>query len=183
MSTIDESLDYDRAKLLGSHNKQAAQHMEQKVKHRVMQFLLARFLLLNLLISEASKCEGGLRPPDHRILWALLQARPTDMFEKDPFMELADALQLASTVDLKAQIKAEYLTFQSTLKRATGASVDRPLYCFLDEVQATTTLRMGEYRSHNAAKDRPLLRLIWEMMTRALKSTQMLTILYFQELP
>jgi hypothetical protein len=88
MSGLDFSLDYSRAKSRGSHDDAAGLHMQQKVRRRVMQFLLARFLLLNLLVDEAS-AEGGLRQSDHQCLWVLLQARPIDMLKGDAFVELS----------------------------------------------------------------------------------------------
>jgi hypothetical protein len=183
MSSLDDSLDYRHAQSRGSQNDSAALHMHEKVQHRVLQFLLARFLLLNLLIAEASKSEEGLRPSDHRLLWVLLQARPTDILKKDAFMELAEALQISSVKDLKTQIKEEYLklepilTSESVNHPATGQPTRRPLYCFLDEIQSTTAIRMGEYRSDDKKKERPLLRPIWQTMTEVLQSTEMLLIL------
>jgi hypothetical protein len=182
MSSLDNSRGYRDAKLFGSSHDIAALHMQEKVEHRILQFLLARFLLLNLLIEEASKCEGGLRPSDHRILWVLLQARPTDMLEKDAFADLANALRISSVTDLKMQIGEEYSKFGKILDResvthpATGQLTRRPLYCFLDEIQSTTTIRIGEYRS-NDKKERPLLRPLWKAMTDTLRREEMLVIL------
>ena len=56
MSSLDDSRDYGPVKLRGSHD--AAFLMHEKAQHCVLRFLLARFLLLNLLITEAAKCEG-----------------------------------------------------------------------------------------------------------------------------
>jgi hypothetical protein len=182
MSSLDDSLGYRDAKLFGSSNEVAALHMQEKVQHRVLQFLLARFLLLNLLIEEASKCEGGLRPSDHRLLWVLLQARPTDMLKKDPFVDLANALRISSITDLKTQIKGEYAKLDDVLDResvnhpATGQLTRRPLYCLLDEIQSTTTIQMGKYWS-NDKKEQPLLRPIWQAMTEILRREEMLFIL------
>lgn len=119
--------------------------MHEKVHRRVLQFLLARFVLLNLLIEEASECEGGLRPSDHRLLWVLLQARPIDMFRDDAFTELYMALNICSVDNLKTQIKEEYLKFEPTLESVghpvTGVLTRRPLYCFLDEIQVATRIK------------------------------------------
>ena len=183
MQSLDYSFDYNRAQAAGSKDKEAAHHMEQKVKRRVLQFLLARFVLLNLLIEEATKSEEGLRPSDHRLLWVFLQALPTDMLKEDAFKELATALNISSINDLMLQIKDEH----SKLKRflgsdnsVTGEFIRRPLYCFLDEIQITTTVRMGEYRSEDADmenKERPLLRPIWHTMNDIFGQEEMLLIL------
>ena len=184
MTSLDNSLDYCLAKERGSDDDVAARHMHQKVHRRVLQFMLARFIFLNLLITEASKCEGGLRPSDHRLLWVLLQARPTDLLVWDAFTELAMALRVASAEDLEAQIKEEYLTLEnqgiltSGNHPVTGEPTHQPLYCILDEIQATTTFRMGEYRSDNDKKTkRPLLRPIWKSITNVLPATKMRVIL------
>jgi len=93
MSNLDGSLYYHFTKSCGGiDDKDAVLHMHQKAQHCVLQFLLACFLLLNLLIAKASECEGGLHPLDYRLLWVLLQARPTDMLKDDAFMVLANAL-------------------------------------------------------------------------------------------
>jgi hypothetical protein len=169
MLSLDDSLDYSRANQ--SRNEKAALlHMRQKVLRRVLQFLLARFLVLNLLIEEAHTCEGGWRPSDHRRLWVLLQARPADMLKEDAFKVLSKALKISSVDDLETQIKEEYSKLKWIL-------VDRPLYCFLDEIQNTTTDRMGEYWSDDKEKERPLLRPIWQAVTQILEPTEMLVIL------
>jgi hypothetical protein len=131
---------YRLVKNYGGHNDEAALHMHQEARHRVMQFLLSRFLLLNTLITEALKCEGGWCPSDHRLLWVLLQARPTDMLEDDASKELFEALRIASVEDLEVQIKEEYSTLKLTgildsdNHPVTGEPMYQPLYCFLDEI-------------------------------------------------
>lgn len=135
MSSLDTSRDYDTAKLLGIgdggvlSDACGSQHMHQKAQHRVLQFVLARFLLLDLLITEASQSDGGLRPLDHRLLWILLQARPTDFLKEDAFLRLADALRITSAEDLKAQIEDKSNKLKPILRPG-----GRPLYFFLDEI-------------------------------------------------
>jgi hypothetical protein len=179
ISSLDKSRDYDHARSSGSH--EGNRHMHEKVQRRILQFLLARFLLLNVLIEEASTSEGKLRPSDHRHLWVLLQARPTDMFHKDPFMELSEALNISSVDDLREQIKEQYSKLQGILEfvdhPVTGLSTRRPFYFFLDEIQITTKIRMGEYWSGDNKMERPLLRPIWQTMTEVLKPEEMLVIL------
>jgi hypothetical protein len=181
ISSLDISRDYDRARSSGNRETNALRHMHEKVHRRILQFLLARFLLLNLLIEEASECEGGLRPSDHRLLWVLLQARPTDMLGNDAFTELSMALNICSADNLKTQIKEEYKKFEPTLETVdhpmTGVPTRQPLYCFLDEIQIATRIRMGEFRSYDNAKERPLLRPIWQTMIKILEPSQMLLIL------
>ena len=137
--------------------------MHEKVHRRVLQFLLAGLFLLNILIGEASECEGGLRPSGRRFLWVLLQAWPTDMLGNDAFTELSMALNTCSVDYLKTQIKEEYLEFEPTLESAglpvTGVLTCHPLYCFLDEIQVATRIQMGEYQSDDK-NEWPLLRLI-----------------------
>lgn len=165
MSSLDY---YSRANQI-PNVREAARHMRQKVQRRVWQFLLARFLLPNLLLEEASTC-GGLRPSDHRQLWVLLQARPTDMFSEDASKVLSKALNISSLDDLEIQTKEQYSKLENILDH-------RPLYCFLDEIQSTTSDRMGEYWSHDMEKERPLLRPIWQSLTRILEPAKMLVIL------
>ena len=182
MLSLDNSHDYSRANSIGSDDGKAATHMRQKVQHRVLQFLLARFLLLNLLIEEARKSERGLRPSAHRHLWVLLQARQTDMLNEDAFLKLSNALSISSIKDLEAQIEDEFEKLKSILEPvvdpSTNKLMNRPLCCFLDEIQDTTANRMGEFRSESITKKkRPLLRPIWQSMTQALDSTKILFIL------
>jgi hypothetical protein len=180
MAKLDNSLQYHQTKSIGIHDDAAARHMQQKVHHRILQFLLARFYLLNLLIDEASNCKRELHPVNHRLLWVLLQTRPTEMLRDDAFKEVAKALRIASIEDLEQQIKAEYSKLEHILEfvdhPATGQRKRRPLYCFLDEIQITTVSRMGEIRSDDGKTKRPLLRPIWSSMTGILDSTKMLLI-------
>jgi hypothetical protein len=180
MQNLDKSLHYNLAKSIGIHDEAAACHMQQKVHRRILQFLLARFYLLHLLVDEASECKGGLRPVNHRLLWVLLQARPTEMLRNDAFKEVAEALRIASIEDLEQQIKAEYSELEHILEfvdhPATGQRKRRPLYCFLDEIQITTVSRVGEFRSVDGKTKRPLLRPIWSSMTGILDSTKMLLV-------
>jgi hypothetical protein len=166
MSGLNTSRDYDSAKKRGIRDDLAGDHMDQKVQHRVLQFVLARFLFLDLLITEAFQSEGGLRPSDHRLLWVLLQALPSTLLEKDAFVELADALRIASTEDLEKQIDEKKDNHLSILK-ANGAR--RPLYFFLDEMQSAASLRIGEFRSDDRVTPRPLLRPVWHSLLKIFK--------------
>ena len=176
MDNLDNSLHYNRAKSIGIHDDAAARHMQQKVHRRILQFLLARFYLLNLLI-RTSKTKGGLQPVNHRLLWVLLQARPTEMLRNDAFKEVAEALQVASIEDLEHQIEAEYSKLENILEviedPATGQRKRRPLYCFIDEIQIATQTRLGEFRSDDGKTECPLLRPLWSSLTGILDSTKM----------
>ena len=105
MCSLDNARDYERARTCGITNNEGVKHMDRTARHRVLQFLAARFRLLNLFVNEARKCETGLLP-DHRLLWVLLQAIPThdQMLSKDAFQEIASALRGASIEDLEWQI-------------------------------------------------------------------------------
>jgi hypothetical protein len=190
MADLDISLDYRKARSVVSQDnaaadqkrmKAAVDHMREKADRRILQFLLARFLLLNLLVEEASKLPGGLRPANHRHLWVLMQARPTDVFEKDIFAQLANILQIASSRYLKEQINDHYCKLENVLEVVyhpfTQQPVHRPLYCFLDEAQVTTKNRLGEFRSDDGKTERPLLRQIWLTLTTILDRKQMLLVL------
>jgi hypothetical protein len=143
--------------------------MERKARHRILQFLLARFKLLNLLVDEARKCNGGLHPINHRLLWVFLQANPSGMLSEDAFQVLSEAFRTASIEDLKQQIRAEHAKLEPILEfvndPATNQPRRRPLYCFLDEIQVATIDRMGEFRSDDKKMKRPLLRPIWSTLT------------------
>jgi hypothetical protein len=178
---LDHSLDYTSAKSVQGYDDAAALHMRLKAQHRLLQFLLARFLLLQLLVTEAKKC-GGVRPANHRLLWVLLQAQPVEMLKGDAFAELAEALRTLSTEDLEKWIKKSYSKLRDVIAEdvhdpSTGKSRRRPLYCFVDEVQATTTERMGEFWGDDKKTPRPLLRPIWSTLTGVLEPTEMLLIL------
>jgi hypothetical protein len=181
MRGLDDSLDYKSAKSVKGYDDAAALHMHQKAQHRVLQFLLARFLLLQFLVGEANKC-GGVRPANHRLLWVLLQAQPIEMLGRDVFAELAEALRKLSTEDLKKWIKKSYselrdIIFEDVHDPSTGQFRRRPLYCFVDEVQVTTTDRVGEFWGDDKKTRRPLLRPIWSTLTGVLEPTEMLVIL------
>jgi hypothetical protein len=162
MNSLDDSLDYTLAKSTKGYNEASADHMHQKAHHRLLQFLLARFLLLSLFIEEACKCKGGLRPANHRRLWVLMQARPTQILGRDAFMEVAQALRKASTDDLRKQIRDGYYKLQPTLG-------SRPLHLFLNE--------MGQFWGDDKDTERPLLRPIWLTMTQIFDSSEMQVIL------
>ena len=179
MESLDHSLDYDRAKSIESYNEAAASHMHEKARNRLLLFLLARFLLLNLLIEEAHKC-GGLHPGNHRLLWVLLQTQPIQMLGGDAFRDVAEALQMASTEDLKKEIRDEHVKLKPILEfveHPYGARQRRPLYLFLDNIQLTTTLRMGQFWADDEKTKRPLLRPIWLTMTTIFDSSEMRLIL------
>jgi hypothetical protein len=177
---LDDSLHYRPAKSVKGYDDAAAPHMHEKAHHRILQFLLARFILLNLLINEAEE-HGGVHPASLRRLWVFLQAQPTEMLEKDAFTEVAAALRTVSIEDLRNEIKDEYAKMKHNLESvhdpSTGELKRRPLYCFLDEIQITTTYRMGQYWGDDKTTQRPLLRPIWSTLTGVLQSTEMLLIL------
>jgi hypothetical protein len=179
MEDLDDSLHYDSAKSVKGYDDAAALHMHQKAQHRLLQFLLARFFLLHLLLGEAKKC-GGVHPVNHRLLWVILQTRPIEMLGRDAFKELAEALRTLSMEDLKKLIKNRYSKlshiFEEVIDPTTGESKRRPLYCFLDEIQVTTIYQMGQFWGDEKTRW-PFLRSIWSSLTGVLEPTEMLLIL------
>ena len=167
-SSLDDASDYKVAQQLG--NDEAMKHMNGTAQRRVLQFLAARFHLLDLFVDEAEKFPTELGP-DHRLLWVLVQAIPTQMLRDDPFLQIAKALQGVSIDDLRQQIQDVYSKLEHIL------SPKQPLFLFLDEIQRTTNDRMGEFRSDDGKRKRPLLRPIWLSLTGTLAQTQMQIIL------
>jgi hypothetical protein len=180
MVDLDNSLHYESAKSVKGYDDTAALHMQKKAQHRLLQFLLARFFLLHLLLEEAKKC-GGVHPANHRLLWVLLQAQPIEILGGDAFKELAEALRTLSIEALKKLIKNRYSQlshiFEEVNDPTTGQSKRRPLYCFLDDIQITATYRMGEFFGDDKKTQRPFLRSIWSTLTGVLQPTEMLVIL------
>jgi hypothetical protein len=78
----------------------AAIHMQQTVRHRIVLFLLARFILFHLLIEEAQK----KRPENHCHLWFFTGATDSDM-GRAPLKRWP---QSTSTEETRNQIKDEY---------------------------------------------------------------------------
>lgn len=179
MNNLHNSEDYGRAKLFGITNSDAANHMHQAAQRRVLQFLAARFHLLNLFVDEAEKCTTRELQSNHLLAWVLVQARPTQILLGDAFKEIAEALRYASIDHLQQQINDGYSKLEHILvdDHATEPSLNRPLYCFLDEIQETTQRRMGEFSSNDGKTERPLLRPIWLTLTKTLDVTKMQVIL------
>jgi hypothetical protein len=183
---LDTARDYQRAKRMkvASNSQAAVNHMHETVEHRLAQLLLARFILLCFLIREANNTPGGLQEKVHRRLWVLLQARPTIFsadFDVDIFADLANLLRGSSIHDLKSCIRFYYRELLPFLKPvrnpATDADETPPLFCVLDEAQATTTLHMGDFMSDDRTTNRPILREIWLLWSTILNSEQMRLVL------
>lgn len=98
MEEVDDAKDYRRAKSMKEADKEAkaaTNHMQEVAERRLPQFLLDRFLLLNLLVEEAQALPGGLREKKHSRLWVLLQGLPhifSGDFESDIFTDLTRLL-------------------------------------------------------------------------------------------
>ena len=161
MDNLNNSLQYKQAKSIGIDHGATVDHMKEKVHCRILQFLFACFYLLNLLVDKASKCKKGLHLANHWPLWILLQTWLTEMLWDDAFKEVTEALRIASIEDLKQQIKAEYSKLEHILEfinhPATGQHKRWPLYCFLNEIQITTVLQMGEFQLDDEKTKCPLL--------------------------
>jgi hypothetical protein len=183
---LDAAHDYQRAKRMkvASNSQAAVDHMHETVEHRLALLLLARFILLYFLISEAEKIPGGFQVKVHRRLWVLLQACPkmfdTD-FDVDIFTDLANLLRGLSIHDLKTCIRSYYRQLLPWLtpvcNPATGTDETPPLFCVLDEAQFNATPRMGDFVSDDHTTDRPILREIWLTWSNILNSNQMCLVL------
>jgi hypothetical protein len=148
---LEAARDYQRAKRMqvASNSQAAVDHMHETVEHRLALLLLARFVLLYFLVSEAEKIPGGFQEKVHRRLWVLLQACP-EMFgiNFDIFTDLANLLRGLSIHDLKSCIRSYYRQLLPWLKPVCNPATDTdetpPLFCVLDEAQVAATLRMGD---------------------------------------
>lgn len=179
------------AKEDGLDSEAAFAHMEKTLERRLAQLLLARFLLLNLLVQEATSMPGGLRDKEHRRLWVLLQAQPhifspNNNRNNDVFTSLAMELRFASIEYLNDRIGKEYEAFRpfmtQVLNPFAGEDETPPLFLVLDNAQIIAGLpRRGEFRSSDhQVTDRPesvLLRQIWLQYTTVLQSNQMRVVL------
>ena len=152
-------------------DRKAIEHIRRVARGRLAQLLLARFLLLDLLIQEAGKLEGGLQQKEHRRLWVLLQVQPrilVSRFAVDVFTDLTQLLRGAGIDDLESRIndkREELRPFLPAVQNpATGEAAPPPFFCVLDEVQATIAPqsgRLGQFMSDNNETPRPILREIW----------------------
>jgi hypothetical protein len=178
MQQLDDSLDYGLAKR--TKDEDAMQHMEQKAHHRLMQLLLARFILLKLLIQEARKLPRGLHVKNHRRAWVLLQVQPLKVFGEDIFHLLTTLLRCESIVDLETDIQAHYKDLEnileSSINPATGKLEKTPIYCVVDESQLLISARKGEFISDDSVTERPLMRQVFLSFTEILPSEEMVVI-------
>lgn len=178
MQQLDDSLDYGLAKR--TKDSDAMQHMKQKAHHRLMQLLLARFILLKLLIQEARKLPGGLHVKNHRRAWVLLQVQPSKVFGEDIFHSLTMLLRYESIVDLETEIQAHYKDLENILELsinpATGKLEKTPIYCVVDESQLLISARKGEFISDNSVTERPSMRQVFLSFTEILPSEEMVVI-------
>jgi hypothetical protein len=139
-------------------------HMTETVRHRLIQLLLARFLLLRLLVEEARNLQGGLQQ-EHRRLWVLLQVQP-NLFRMDlegsVFEVLAQLLRPTSITYMLDSLRHCRLTLSVWLQ--PNDTRTHTFFCVLDEAQITVSQgpgRMGEFISCNGQNLRPILRAIW----------------------
>ena len=175
---LDNSLDYRLAKR--AKDPDAMQHIKQKAHHRLVQLLLARFILLKLLIQEAGKLPGGLQVKNHRRAWVLLQVQPLQVFGEDIFHSLTTLLRYESIVDLETEIQAHYKDLENILvpsiNPATGKLKKPPIYCVVDESQLLISAWKGEFISDNTVTECPLMRQVFLSFTGILPSEEMVLI-------
>jgi hypothetical protein len=168
MDGLDDAKDYRRAAQLkdtsGQRMAHATKHMHEAANHRLLQTLLARFLLLDLLVEETRKI-GSLPTDAHRRLWVLLQVQPEAIFKKvsgfDIFMALSELLRPISVEDLKSRIRNAFVQLSPLLSTET-------LFCVLDESQIAATKRYGEFVADDGTSPRPLLKEIYQSWTTVL---------------
>ena len=177
MQQLDDSLDYGLAER--TKDSDAMQHMKRKAHHRLMQLLLARFILLKLLIQEARKLPGGLHVKNHRRAWVLLQVQPLDVFGEDIFHSLTTLLRYGSIIDLETEIQAHYKDLENILEPsinpATGKQEKAPIYCVVDESQVLISTR--KFISDNSITERPFrMRQVFLSFTEILPSKEMVVI-------
>ena len=187
IDNLDEAHDYERAKLrmeTGGNIQPAIQHMHKTADRRLIQLLLARFLLLNFFIREARSAPGGFQEKEHRRLWVLLQVQPQIFrmhFDVDIFTDLAQLLHHTSIRDLKDRVVEQYMEVLPVLSKVRNPSTNReempPLYLVVDEAQLTTSLRQGEFMSNNLNASQSMLREIWLSYTGVLEYYQMRLVL------
>jgi hypothetical protein len=178
MQQLDNSPDYGLAKR--KKHWDAMLHMKQKAHHRLMQLLLARFILLKLFIQEARKLPGGLHVKNHRRAWVLLQVQPLKVFGEDVFHSLTMLLRHESIVDLETEIQAHYKDLKNILQPFENPATEQlekpPIYCVVDESQLLVSARKGEFMSDDSVIVRPLMRQVFLSFTEILPSEQMVVI-------
>ena len=82
MKNLDRSLDYDVARTFPD-DPDSWCRISKKAYHRLVQLLLARFLLLDLFIEEAKNLTDGLHQEKHLRAWVLLQEHPTNVLSQE----------------------------------------------------------------------------------------------------
>ena len=183
-SELDRARDYDTALTMmnakGEKEDAALKHIQEVTERRLAQLILARFLLLKLLVQEARELTSGLQQREHRRLWVLLQVQP-QIFHRtrdgDIFTDLTQLLRYTSTDDLKRRIKTLYNELSDLREKVydhtTGTYTIPLFFCVLDEVQVTTSQRVGEFRSSDKVIKPSILRQIWISWTRMLGYKEM----------
>jgi hypothetical protein len=187
ISELDTAKGYQQAneaRKENPENHQAFGHMQNAVTRRILQLLLARFLILNLLIEEAKK-SGGVRQKEHRRLWVLLQVLPnqfSDDLQEDLFLTVARVLRHATVEDLRGRIFRLYQTLRQYIEEVaipgTNSTRIPPFYVIIDEIQSLSRKRIGEFRSTEKTwVQRPVLREIWRTLKTILLESQLRIIL------
>jgi len=88
--------------------------MGNTTERRLLQLLLSRLLLLNLLIKVAKCSSTGLQQKEHRRLWTLLQVHPDIIkghFCGDIFADLTGRLRHTTSENLMNLVKEAHTNF------------------------------------------------------------------------
>jgi hypothetical protein len=176
MEGLDKSLGYKKATML-MNDPRAMDDIKQKTHRRLMELLLARFILLKLFIQEARRLPDGLDVKNHRRAWVLLQVQPCQLFGEDIFHSLTTLLRRESLEDLELDIQAHYKALEDILERPATRTLGRvPIYCVVDESQDLGSSRKGRIVGEDLETKRPLFRQVYLSFTRILPSEHMITI-------
>jgi len=139
----------------------------------LLQLLLSRLLLLNLLIKVAKCSSTGLQQKEHRRLWTLLQVHPDIIkghFCGDIFADLTGRLRHTTRDNLMNLVKEAHTELRDLLAAPNGEPTQLTLFTVLDEVQEALTLCTGDYLSDDHKTPRPLLREIYRVWSILLGS-------------
>jgi hypothetical protein len=159
IEALSEDIDHERDQLTTDNFPRKAYItpllLSGGVKWRLLQLLLARFCVMNLLIEEAQKVAKESDSKKYRRLWTLLQVQPTLLYPHergDIFMKTAEILKVVPSEDLKTGIRGQFSRFCELLKASPNFHSSFgivPLFCVLDDVQAITNMCPHDFLSEN----------------------------------
>ncbi|KAG8826601.1 hypothetical protein FRC18_010018 [Serendipita sp. 400] len=185
MNDLDHARDYELAKQqrqdesIGTY---ALDHMSRTVERRLLQLLLARFILLNCFLQLVP--ENGKRNNYSR-LWMFLQVQPTiyqdDTMRSDIFEEITLRLRSVDIPDLRGWIQDLYIEIRPRIGTIYNPGTERedvqPIFCILDQIQGTVHRRLGEFISGDGKTERPILRPMLRVWSSVLDLAKMQVII------